>query len=116
MSEEKPYEVDEKSLEKLQEWLDAQGEDASFRAEKIKRHRKGESTWIPVGDVYYGDASFSEHPWTHEKCMTFGRGLDGRMWTSPVLSAEEHPEEKGVWLIKTYNSIYRLELNTKNQS
>lgn len=109
MSEERPYTVDEVSLSKLQEWLDAKG-DVTFKATKTKRHREGESSWIPVGDTYYGDAFFSSHPWTGEKCMTFGRGLDGRMWTSAVLSAEPDPEQGDAWVIKTYNSYYKIEV------
>lgn len=108
-----PYKVNEKSLERLQKWLDEKG-DVSFRAEKIKRHRKGKSSWIPVGDVYRGGAAFSSHPWTGEKCMTFGRGIDGRMWTSPVLSARKASKEVDVWLIRTYNSIYRLEIDNES--
>ena len=110
--EELPYKVNEKSLSKLQAWLDKNEktfDDTTYRATKLRRHRKGQSSWIPVGDVYYGEASFAGHPFTGEKCMTFGKGLDGRMWTSAVLSARKVCF-KEVWLIKTYNSIYKLEI------
>ena len=114
MNEELPYVVDEKSLAKLQAWLDKNDSDSiSYKATKMKRHRKGESSWIPVGEVYYGEAYFAGHPWTGEKCMTFGRGLtNDRMWTSAVVSAKKL-WFRNVWLIRTYNSIYRLEINKK---
>jgi hypothetical protein len=104
-----PYTVDEKALAKLQAWLDEKG-DAIFRATKIARHREGQSSWIPVGDVYVGDAIFAAHPWTGEKCMSFGRGFKSdRMWTSAAISAEPG-EDSDTWLLRTYNSIYKIEL------
>lgn len=107
--EELPYKVNEKSLARLQEWL-TQTDAQSYKATKLKRHREGEASWIPVGDTYFGDAHFIEHPYTGEKCMTFGRGMSDRMWTSAVLSARRAPGQKDVWLIKTFNSIYKLEI------
>lgn len=108
-----PYKVNEKSLARLEEWLE-KTDAASYKATKMKRHREGRSTYIQPGDVYYGDAYFVPHPHTQEKCLTFGRGMfSDRMWTSPVLSARKAPNQTDVWFVKTYNSIYKLEIQKR---
>jgi hypothetical protein len=70
------------------------------------------------GEVYFGDAGFAPHPWTGETCMSFGRGVtNDRMWTSAVLSAKHAFCNRNVWFIRTYNSIYKLEIRSiKNKN
>lgn len=106
-----------RSLERLGAWISTRPEGTVFKATKSRRHRKGTCSYVMVGDTYIGGAKFVDHPHTGELCMSFGTGMrDNRMWTSPVVSARRAPRKEDVWFIKTFNSVYKLEIFAVNKA